>query len=749
MNAGSILSSYASLIHFATIYFVLKSVCTSPQCVLTAASIMNDMNLQVDPCDDFSAYACGGFWEREEIPADQDSIGYFRIVRDQNNQVIRSIASGENDKASSGSESAQRNMQKLKDLYISCMDEEGIVNVGRRPVVEQVQKVLDIFPVSDSVLIPEDAMRPLSGSSSKTDKTALSMVLAHLNKLGLHSFGSFGVSTDSKNPKRRVLELTEGGLGLPSKEYYLDDRILGIYETTVGKMFNLIMGDEAIMTTTPEAKVPNATLPTKWSMIAKDIVDFEKKLAAASTDVNDLRDSEKTYNPRTLEQISSMTPSIDWSLALRNTLPAGADILNPTIIVTSPPFQEKLESLLQMTYPETLQYHFVWAVIRQLAGHLARPYFQPLRELDAALTGVSADVVPDRWKHCVLVINQQLGDMAGYYFVQESFRGNSRDQVYDMIETLRETYLKAFPKLEWLDDPTTTGAVKKMNAIVQLIGFSTDSPNVTSSDSLEEYFSEYKVHPEDYFGNQMRENQWSTKKSFRELDKSVNMLKMHMVPQTVNAYYSPTQNQIVFPAGILQPPFFHTENPEYINYGGIGVVAGHEITHGFDNRGHLFDFEGRMHNWWTNATSKAFNTKTRCFVEQYGNFSIKGSDGMTYHVNGQLTLGENIADNGGLKQAFEAWKARSNDDKNGKKFKNHQLPGLNNFTPEQLFFISYARPWCSKQRPESVIRQMRTDPHTLAKYRINGAVQNSVAFARAFKCVVGAPMNPEKKCDLW
>ncbi|KAI8356891.1 hypothetical protein B0O80DRAFT_384119 [Mortierella sp. GBAus27b] len=444
-----------------------------------------------------------------------------------------------------------------------------------------------------------------------------------------------------------------------------------------------------------------------------------------------------------------MTPSIDWNLVLQSTLPGDANISQPTIIVTSLPFQEKLETLLQKTSPETLQNHFVWGVIRQLAGNLALPYHQPLRELNAALTGVSADVIPDRWKHCVSVVNRQLGDMAGHYFVEESFKGNSRSQVYDMIETLRGNYLKTFPTLEWLDDETTAGAAKKMEAIVQLIGFSTDSPNVASPDSLDEYFNGYTVDPKDYFGNQLRVGQWSTDKAFRELDKPVNMLKMHMVPQTVNAYYSPTQNQIVFPAGILQPPFFHTENPEYINYGGIGVVAGHEITHGFDNKGHLFDSEGRMVNWWTNTTSEAFNAKARCFVEQYGNFSVLGSDGKAYYVNGQLTLGENIADNGGLKQSFEAWQERFNADKNGRRFRNFRLPGLDNMTPEQLFFISYARPWCSKQRPESAIRQMRTDPHTPAKWRINGAVQNSEAFAKAFRCAAGAPMNPASKCDLW
>ncbi|KAF9099985.1 Endothelin-converting enzyme 2 [Mortierella sp. AM989] len=680
---------------------------------------MRDMNPQADPCQDFSQYTCGGFIEREEIPADQDAVGYFHIIRDQNNRVIRSIVTpgSGNLNAQSGEDGpSQRNIKKMQDLYASCMNEDEITRIGRQPVVDEVQKLLDVFNIPNSALASSSFTQEGS-SPTIIDKDTLSKTLAYLSRMGFESFNSFDVSADAKDPLRNVLELSEGGLGLPSKEYYLDDRIMGIYESTIGKMFNLILGEES-----KEGSTDSLTdaLPEKWARIAKNVVEFEKQLAAISTDVNDLNSSEKTYNPSTIDQISSMTPSVDWSMVLQNILPVNTSIPQ-SIIVISPPFQERLESLLQETSPQTFQNYLTWSVIRQLSGNLALHWKQPLRELNAALTGVSATAVPERWKTCVSVINRQLGEIAGHYFVNEQFKGNSRNQVHDMIETLRETYIKAFPNLDWLDEDTSAGAVKKMEAIVQLIGFSTDSPNVASPESLDEYYSEYKVDSKDFFGNQRRVGLWNTEKMFKELNSPVNRLKMHMVPQTVNAYYSPSENQIVFPAGILQAPFFHTENPEYINYGGIGVVAGHEITHGFDNRGHLFDAVGRMDNWWTNTTSEAFKNKANCFVEQYGNFSVKGSDGKDYFVNGQLTLGENIADNGGLKQSFDSWQTRYQSDKQGRNI----------------------------QRPESAIRQMRTDPHSPAKWRINGAVQNSVAFAKAFNCPSGSAMNPEKKCDLW
>ncbi|KAG0377644.1 hypothetical protein BGX24_005713 [Mortierella sp. AD032] len=716
-----------------------SDVCTSSQCVQTAASIIRDMNTAINPCEDFSAYTCGGFWEREEIPADKESIGYFRIVAEQNNRIIRSIVSPESDPQLENIDdkvAAGRNIQKLKDLYASCMDEEQIAKVGRQPVVDQLKSLLDMFPAT--------------ATDTNLDRKALSTTLAYLNRIGLDSFNSFGVSTDVKDPTRHIMDLSEGGLGLPSKEYYLDERITTVYQTVVGQMFELMQGLELETTSGTDSSTTKVevVVSPEWTETAKDVVEFEKQLASIATERTEKRDPEKSYNPRTLDQIRSMTPSIDWQVIVQSVLPDKADIPE-TYIVTSPGFQERLEGLLQKTSPKTIQNYLAWTVIRELAGSLTLKYRQPLRVLNAALSGVSADVVPDRWKTCVGVVNAQLGDMAGQYFIADSFKGNSRPQVRDMIESLRETYLNSFPNLNWLDDATTEGAVKKMKAIVQLTGFSTNSPNVGSSRNVDTYYKDFMVDPKDYFGNHLRMNVWGTERYFSEIDKPVNKKKMHMSPQTVNAYYSPTENQIVFPAGILQPPFFHTENPEYINWGGIGVVAGHEITHGFDNKGHQFDALGRLANWWSNSTTEAFNKKAQCFVDQYGNFTIKGSDGKDYNVNGELTLGENIADNGGLKQSFDTWKGRFASDPAGRRYSNFRLPGLEGLTPEQLFFISYARPWCSKQRPESTIRQMRTDPHSPAMWRINGAVQNSVGFAEAFKCNAKSPMNPDKKCDLW
>ncbi|KAG0331139.1 hypothetical protein BG004_001802 [Podila humilis] len=844
-------------------------VCTTAQCVTTAADIIRDLRLDVDPCEDFSTYTCGGFQERESIPADEESTGYFKIVRRKNDRIIQSIFTSDTiskfDIEAAGAESGagadagagvgeggrgddqdtdaeNSNLQKLKALFHSCMDEETIDKVGRQPVLDRVQKLLSLFPVKEEGNVLSQAVSDAStttttttasgandddkGDDTRTKKSsiddataaetprrkALAMTIAHFTQLGLDIFTGFGVSTDVKNPSRKVLEVSEGGLGLPSKEYYLDNKTLAIYESTIGQMFTLIFSnrekdDDVDDTSSPpvsssnnndsgsdnQSKAPEnesigdansyydsqsyisdevddsasiisaffsttegagttttlssssstfettVVVPDKWAKVARDVVAFEIELASISTDIRDLRSSEKSYNPRTLSEIAALTPAIDWGLLLEQTLAIGTRTATTTatrpdsmIIVNSPGFHTRLQQLLDRTSLTTLQHYFTWSLIRQMAGDLSLKIRQPLRELHGALSGVSTEVIPERWKTCVGVINSQLGDMAGQHFVEKAFKGNSREVVEELIHSLRRTFSKDFQtNVSWLDDFTKGGASDKMESIVQLIGYSRDAPNVGSSVSIERYYRGLEMNASDYFGNKLRVDMWSVAREFRELGNVVNRQKMHMSPQTVNAYYSPTLNGIVFPAGILQQPFFHVENPEYINYGGIGVVAGHELT------------------WWSNSTLEAFQTKAQCFVNQYGNFTIKDEEGRDHHLNGELTLGENIADNGGLKKSFETWNARHRSDPLGKRYKNFKLPGLEQLTAEQLFFISYARPWCTKQRPAAMLKQIRTDPHSLAQWRINGAVQNSAHFAKAFKCKQGTAMNPKDKCDLW
>ncbi|CAG8656174.1 33399_t:CDS:2, partial [Racocetra persica] len=315
----------------------------------------------------------------------------------------------------------------------------------------------------------------------------------------------------------------------------------------------------------------------------------------------------------------------------------------------------------------------------------------------------------------------------------------------EMITSIKKAFVNRLPDLDWLDDKTRKLAVEKVDAIIQKIGYPTKSPNTSDPISLQDYYRNVKFDQDDYFGNLLSSHLWASDILWKEVGKPVNRDSWYMSPQTVNAYYNPTGNEIVFPAGILQFPFFSSKAPEYINYGAIGAVIGHELTHGFDNNGRQYDATGRLTQWWSNATIENFKEKAECFVDQYSSYTINDTKGEPVHLNGRLTLGENLADNGGLREAYDAWYTRYKNDSD-REYNNYLLPGFDNLTREQLFFIAYGHSWCSKIRPETAVH---TDPHSPPAWRVNGVLRNSPKFSEVFKCKPGSKMNPVKKCALW
>ncbi|KAF9183886.1 hypothetical protein BGZ51_000793 [Haplosporangium sp. Z 767] len=585
---------------------------------------------------------------------------------------------------------------------------------------------------------------PPSGATLiKPEREELALAITQLAWIGVTTMVNFGVDSDPKNPDKNALQMGESGLGLPSKDYYDEDKIVAIYQSVIEQMFTIVLGKDDNLRGSSDAEPAPV-----WAEVAKNVVEFEKLLAAISTDKEDLKNSEMTYNPRTLGQITEIIPAIDWALVLEKLLGPGASIPNP-IIVSSPDYLQKLNALLNETPVLTVQNYFAWRLIQQLSPNLAVELHKPLQQLKAALRGVSADLVTPRWETCVDVVDHSLGVMVGHYFIEKSFKGDSKELADSIVTSLRTTFAKRLANLKWLDKSTLANATEKVDLLIQKIGFSIESPDVRSAEGLEDYYKDLGIDKADFFGNQIRSRTWTGRQAVNMLEKPVDKAKWLMNPQTVNAYYNPSVNEIVFPAGILQQPFFHGDSPEYLNYGAIGVVAGHELTHAFDNEGRLFDAHGSLSDWWSNSTLEEFKSRSQCFVNQYGNFTVKDPQGRENHVNGKLTLGENLADNGGLKRAYEAWFARFKSDPHGNKFKNHLLSGLEDFTREQLFYISFARIWCSERRSASAIERLRTDVHSPAKWRVNGAVQNSEHFAEVFKCQPRAPMHPDSKCDLW
>ncbi|KAF9129877.1 hypothetical protein BGW39_003769 [Mortierella sp. 14UC] len=610
----------------------------------------------------------GGFMKRQEIPADQPTTDYFNILINKNNQAIREIvdpslrnppptpATGtKEDKAA-----AQAILQKLQDLYFSCMDEDALVAAGRQLLLDQLQVMLAPFPSA-------------TATPTADSKAILSKALEQLLNRGLSGFIDLEVIVDPMKPQAHSLQVKESKLGLPSKEYYQDVKTVQTYGNIIAQMLQIVLGEEDVA-----SRIQPLT---------------DADLAAIGTELSDQFDPVKSNNSRTIVQLSDLVPSLDWSLLLIDILPLGATNTH-SVIVQSSAYLSQLQTILQAATLGTLRHYFTWVAIKGLGQNLGLPYRRPLQVLNAALTGTSLELQPPRWKDCVTVVNTNVGDMAGYFFVLEFFKGNSRESVIAIIDSLLHTYEQTFPTLPWLDEPTRTGALQKNRL------FRKPTP--------------------------------------------VNQKKMKDPPQTVDAFFHGPTNHINFPAGILQPPFFHVENSEYLNYGAMGFAAGHEITHGFDNMGRNYDSMGRVKSWWTKSTERAFEEKVQCFVDQYRNFTIKGLDGKDYNVNGRLTLGENIADNGGLKHAYMTWQARYQFNPSGTIHRNFKLPGLEHITPDQLFFISFGRIWCSKERPEYLRQLIRGNAHPPWRWRAMGSVKNSHEFAQAFECPSGSPMNPLK-----
>ncbi|KAF8931072.1 hypothetical protein BGZ47_000253 [Haplosporangium gracile] len=786
-----------------------NGICTSRECTIVAADILRDLKPDVDPCTDFFTFTCGGFVDRETIPDDKAQIGYFDLVSKHNQAKTNNAQRGKDDAAkrnliklqslfescmdekkmseigvkpladmvdkmikvfpaafsvldreapaSSMSaamahlrdvnfefQSASINRQKLQQQEQDDDDDDAEKSAGDRQSKEPEGQAPLYVPVADELPVVQDTPAPgeyrnldkreddvetessVPVAAAKAQREELALVIAQLAWVGVTTVVDFDVDADPKNPDDNVLKLGENGLGLPSKEYYQEEKIVNIYQKTVEDMFTIVMGtlnkdgeDAAFAMTSASDKPP---VPN-WAEVAKNVVEFEN-------------------------EITELIPAIDWSLVLEKLLASGTNVPNP-IIVSSPEYLQKLNALLKDTPAMTLQNYFAWRLIKNLSSNLAVELRKPMQQLKAALQGVSADLVTPRWETCIDVVDKSLGAMAGHYFIEKMFQGDSKEMADSIISSLRGSFVKGLNQLEWLDRPTLLNATEKVDLLIQKIGYSVESPDVRSADSLEDYFKDLGIDKADFFGNQIRSRTWQTRQTLGELGKPVDKAKWLMSPQTVNAYYNPSANEIVFPAGILQQPFFHGDNPEYLNYGGIGVVAGHELTHAFDNEGRLYDAHGRLDDWWSNSTLEEFKTRSQCFIDQYGNFTVKDPQGRENHVNGKLTLGENLADNGGLKQSYEAWAARFKSDPHGNKFKNHLLSGLEDYSRDQLYYMAFARVWCSQRRPAKAIESLRTDPHAPAKWRVNGAVQNSPHFAEVFNCKARSSMNPDTKCDMW
>lgn len=692
-----------------------NAVCQTEQCKNTGSRMLTSMDKTADPCVDFHVYACGGYDKKRDIPADKSSIGLFDDVDEDNVLVQRDILEGKAPAIKDPKD--QQTFRKMTDLYKSCMDTSRIAAQGIAPLRQLVDSLGKALDVADDK------------AADKVDYNKLADALAQLHLLGADTLVGIGVGADDKAPEKQTIFMSQSDLSLPTKEYYQDDKNLGVLESAISGMLKQL---------SPQSN-------TDWAAAAKDVVALEKRLSAIQLSPDQMRDPVATYNPYTVDKLSELLPGFPWAKLLNTVLtatktPVSLDKLVSPIIVSTPSYFKDLAGVLGTASPKTLHNYFVWQVVSAFARRLDIKAREPYNQLWELLTGVKADVEPPRWKTCVGATNSVLGFAAARWFVERRFGSDSRDRATAMLKDVINTYIARLDELDWLDAPTRQLAKDKARAVGMRIGF----PDfIFDANKLAAYYDMLAIDPTNYFNNRVSAARTSVARNWNQLGKPTDKTQWSSLPQDVNAFYSPSQNDITFLAGYLQPPFFQAGLPDAINFGAAGVVMGHELSHGFDDQGRHYDAGGSLKDWWSDKTVQEFTKRTQCFVDQYSKFSIQGPDGKSVNINGKLTLGENIADNGGLRQSFSTFTKRRAAQPQQK------LPGLEQLTDEQLFFLSYGQSWCGKSRPEAMVSQVLSDPHSPDFVRINAVVQNSPSFAQAFQCKQGSPMNPANKCELW
>ncbi|HHV21440.1 MAG TPA: peptidase M13 [Propionibacterium sp.] len=642
----------------------------------------DDFDTDVSPGDDLFRHVNGTWLRTAEIDADKPGAGAFIELRDQAEEAVRDIITGL-DGGAPGSDEA-----RIADLYASFMNTERIEELGVRPLLPWLDKV-------DQV----DSTR------------ALSRLFGTWLGLGVRSVLGFGSDSDPGNPDRALLFSGQSGLGLPDESYYREEQhaeILGEYAEHVERTFALL----------------GAADPAG---AAARVVELEKAIATVHWDRVRRRDLQQMYNLQSWTDFTASAPGIDWPEFL-----SGAGIPETAlaeVVNAQPSFVTGLAELVSEDRLEQWRDWARFALVSSLSPYLAEDFVaERFRFYGTVLSGVPTN--RERWKRGVALVEGALGEAVGRIYVDQHFTAHAKARMDELVANLIEAYRQSISELDWMTEETRKEALLKLSRFTPKIGF---------PDKWKDY-STLTIDADDLIGNVIASNRFDLDEEIRKALKPVDRHEWFMTPQTVNAYYHPLRNEIVFPAAILQPPFFNDAADDAVNYGAIGAVIGHEIGHGFDDQGSTCDGEGRLRNWWTDADREAFTERTAKLVDQYAVLSPEGADGQT--VNGELTIGENIGDLGGIGIALKAWRIAT---------AGTEVPEIDGLTGEQRLFLSWGAIWQAKFRPEMVKQRLATDPHSPNEFRCNQIVRNMDAFYDAFGVT---PENelwlaPEERVTIW
>lgn len=684
-----------------------NKLCLTPACVHAASEILYNLSpnyKELDPCTDFEELVCGGWRDRHDLRPDQGDAFTGTIMNENSELLLRHILEAPYPKDSQHSyfspmqleanekSADEENFDKMKAVYDACLDEDRIKSLGAKPLLKVLEEIKQAYPEGDAASL--------------------------LARYGVTGLIATGTGADDRDPDTVVVSVAAPySFGLPSKERYEDEKLVKKYrDVTV----------EVLLALYPDAKEESFS----------KIIDFEKQLAAASPSEEDREDVTKYYNPMALEDANKLAPEVDLKGLLHELAPK--DVSIDRVIVMAPDYQSKLSSILKDTSSEVVMNYFLWKAIQSFSSYIEADELKPYKRFLNELAGKDPDTTPERWRKCVSHVDDGVGWILSRFFVEKAFSAAAKQFGDTIITDIKTEFAKKLQATKWMDKVTTAQAINKVHNIIQKIGYPTKSPNIMDPPSLERYYESVNVSSDAFLQNALSVRRFAVDDEWSALGKPVDRDQWGMTASTVNAYYNPPGNEIVFPAGIMQFPVFDVNVPAYMSYGAFGSVAGHELSHAFDSTGRHYDQNGNYTDWWSNATVDAFKERAECFVGQYSKFSVPGPDDKPLHVNGKLTLGENIADAGGLSASYQAWKREAH------KKPNQDLPGLEHFTQDQLFFVTYSNWWCGKSRKEYAISRIYTDPHAPKWARILGTMANSREFKESFQCKEKKPT-----CQLW
>jgi putative endopeptidase len=641
---------------------------------------VTSLDTTVDPCTDFFTYACGGWLKRNPIPPDKTSWGAVTKLADDNKVLLREIL----EEAAAGGPGRDPVKQKIGDYYAACIDEKAVESAGATPLKQSLEQIW--------------RMR------SKRD---IAQVVAGMP--GLNVPFVFQSDQDLKNSSQVIAEVDQGGLGLPDRDYYLKTDAKSVelrqaYVAHVQRIFELL-GDA----------------PGVAASETQTVLRIETALAKGSLTQVQRRDPKMLDHKMTIQNLEALSPSFRWKKYFSVAGQPDLQSLN----VTAPDFFKTLDATLKKEDLPGWKAYLRWQLANANAPHLSSAFVNADFDFyGKTLTG--AEQLQPRWKRCVSHVDNDLGEALGQAYVQRAFPPEAKQRALKIVKQIEEAMQQDIDSLSWMSPATKQQALEKLHTLANKIGY---------PDKWRDY-SALTIARDDYAGNVLRARRFEFNRQIAKIGRPLDRGEWGMTPPTVNAEYSAQLNDINFPAGILQPPFFDPSADDAPNYGDTGATIGHELTHGFDDEGRQFDAQGNLRDWWTAADGKQFDERASCISDQYSQY-VAVDD---IKINGQLTMGENVADLGGLMLAYMAWKSETRDKK---------LESIDGFTPEQRFFIGYGQSWCDQTRDETKRLYATVDPHSPDKYRANGVVSNTPEFQQAFQCKAGSAMVREKRCRVW